>query len=100
MDENVRKLTELLNQIADFMPAMVFIGRTPDNQVALFMSSIESDSKDKEVDIGHTIIMLMMKEPCFRNILLCSVSYYLTKNVEEWVRIKQDVETHLYKKNN
>lgn len=98
MDERVQKLTELLNQTANIVPAMVFMGRTPDNKITLFMSSSERDSKDKEVDIGYTVIMLMMKEPSIRNILLNSVSYYLTKDIDEWIKVKHDVESHLYKR--
>ena len=84
-----------LDSIAKYVPTMIFIGRTEDDIIALYMHSPEDDDDEQLIDYCFTVVVSMIEDSDIRSILHKSFIYYFSKNVEKWEEIKREIETRL-----
>ena len=77
-----------LDSIAKYVPTMIFIGRTEDDIIALYMHSPEDDDDEQLIDYCFTVVVSMIEDSDIRSILHKSFIYYFSKNVEKWEEIK------------
>lgn len=76
MEKN-EKLNDLLKQVVEIVPTMLFIGTTADKHGALFMTSPEKTSEKRAEDVAVSVAMMMEYNPDTRQILLAAVSHFM-----------------------
>ena len=79
MEKN-EKLNDLLKQVVEIVPTMLFIGATADKQGALLMFSPEETNEKRMIDLAAAIAMMMEQQQTLRELLFYAVSWYMQEN--------------------
>ena len=78
--ETNEKLRDLLKQVAEIMPTMLFIGTTADKQGALLMGSPEKTDEQRKIDLTATIAIMMEQNQELREVIFSAVSWFMQEN--------------------
>lgn len=92
LKERGDKLYGLFEEIKKIVPTMCFIGKCSDGVGAIYMGSPKKDPGDRDNDIGLHIYATMSVRDDICNILLASVSFYLTKNPDKWLMLRAKMD--------
>lgn len=79
MEKN-EKLNDLLKQVAEIVPTMLFIGTTADKQGALLMGSPEKTDEQRKIDLAVTVAMMMDQRTELRDVIFSAVSWFMQEN--------------------
>ena len=79
MEKN-EKLNDLLKQVAEIVPTMLFIGTTADKQGALLMGSPEKTDEQRKIDLAVTVSMMMDQRTELRDVIFSAVSWFMQEN--------------------
>lgn len=91
MEKN-EKLNDLLKQVVEIVPTMLFIGTTADKQGALLMCSPEKTSERRKIDLTATIAMIMDARAECHEVILSGVCYYLQQNPEYQEKMREALD--------
>ena len=91
MEQN-QKLNDLLKQVAEIVPTMIFIGLTADKHGAMLMGPPEETDEKRMLDLTAAIAMLMEARAECHEVMLSAVCYYLQQNpqYQEKMRVALD----------
>ena len=78
--ETKEKLNDLLKQVAEIVPTILFIGKTADKQGALLMGSPEKTDDMREADIVTAVCMMIADRKDVRAMLFSAVCWYMQAN--------------------
>ena len=92
LKERGDKLYGLFEEIKKIVPTMCFIGKCSDGVGAIYMGSPKKDPDDRDSDIGLHIYATMSVRDDIRDILLSSVSFYLTKHPDKWMMLRAKMD--------
>lgn len=81
MEKN-EKLNDLLKQVAEIVPTMLFIGTTADKQGALLMGSPEKTDEQRKIDLAVTVAMMMDQRTELRDVIFSAVSWFMRLHPE------------------
>lgn len=76
MEKN-EKLNDLLKQVAEIAPTMVFIGKTTDKHRAFMMGSPEDMDEKRMLDLAVTVAMMMDQRTELRDVIFSAVSGFM-----------------------
>ena len=79
MEKN-EKLNDLLKQVTEIVPTMLFIGTTADKQGALLMGSPEKTDEQRKIDLTATVAMMMDQRTELREVLFSAVCWFMQEN--------------------
>lgn len=80
------------------MPTILIIGSPQDGVGAFLAGSPEKDPNKREFDLCSTIVHVMEDRKSARDILLAAVGFYLSRNINDWERLKAAMQQHINKK--
>lgn len=83
MNEESKKLNDLLNEVADIMPTLMLIGTTKENKGALLMCSPKDGSKERAEDVAMSVFLMMEERQEVAQIILAAVSEHLMHHPEK-----------------
>lgn len=78
--ETEEKLTDLLKQVAEIVPTILFIGRTEDKHGVLFLNSPDNTDDMREADIVTAVSMMIAEREEVRAMLFSAVCWYMQAN--------------------
>ena len=81
MEKN-EKLNDLLKQVAEIAPTMVFIGKTTDKHGAFMMGSPEDTDEKRKFDLAVTVAMMMDQRTELRDVIFSAVSGFMRLHPE------------------
>lgn len=99
MEKN-EKLNNLLKQVAEIVPTMLFIGTTADKQGALLMGSPEKTDEQRKIDLTATVAMMMDQRTELREVLFSAVCWSMQENpkyrdkMQEALNILKEYDEH------
>ncbi len=78
--ETNKKLNDLLKQVAEIVPTMLFIGTTADKQGALLMGSPEKTDEQRKIALTASVAMMMDQRKELREVLFSAVCWFMQEN--------------------
>lgn len=78
--ETKEKLNDLLKQVAEIVPTMLFIGTTADRHGVMFLNSPDNTDDMREADIVTAVCMMMTERKEVRAMLFTAVSWFMQYN--------------------
>lgn len=81
MEKN-EKLNDLLKQVAEIVPTLLFIGKTTDKHRAFMMGSPEDMDEKRMLDLAVTVAMMMDQRTELRDVIFSAVSGFMRLHPE------------------
>lgn len=78
--ETDEKLKDLLKQVAEIVPTILFIGATADKHGALLMGSPEENDEKRWLDLCAAIATMIEQNKELREVILSAVSWFMQEN--------------------
>lgn len=78
--ETNEKLKDLLKQVAEIVPTILFIGATADKHGALLMDSPEENDEKRRVDLCAAIASMIEQNQELREVIFSAVCWFMQEN--------------------
>ena len=91
-EEENKKLNDLLMEVGETVPTIMFIGTTKDQKGALLLGSPKEDPKERVEDVAMSVFMMMEERQDAAEIILAAVSEFLMHHPDKQKKMLEALE--------